>query len=340
MDPMISFVLLSGCLPPALTADEEAAIQVLTFDATAMPAGSDPIVNEQAAAALGERLYFEPGLSADGSVSCDTCHQLTEDPRSGADPRGDPTSEGAGGVTKRNAPTVLEVAYRSRFGWVGQFCELDDMSTFPLTSSIVYGHPTEAEAKAAVATWVRDHLGREWQEVFGTLSVDDDDALFEQVGLALEAHLRALPPITTGLDLFLSGDAELSASEMRGLQLYVGKAHCVDCHSGPLLSDELIHVTSVAGDDGGQAATDGTCIPDEPAEGGFVTPGMRSVALTAPYMHDGSLATLADVVRHYNEGGAPDEIVAGHPDPRVRELFLDEAEVADLVSFLETLGPR
>jgi cytochrome c peroxidase len=128
---------------------------------------------------------------------------------------------------------------------------------------------------------------------------------------------------------------------MRGLQLYVGKAHCVDCHGGPLLSDEIIHVTSVASEDGGQAsATDGTCLPEMGVERGFVTPPLRNVAVTAPYMHDGSLPTLEAVVRHYNEGGSPDEVATVDPDPRVRALFLDESEVADLVSFLAVLGPR
>ncbi|MCB9698804.1 MAG: c-type cytochrome [Alphaproteobacteria bacterium] len=336
---------LVACLPGTYTPDEQLRIEGLRFDADALPAPSDDRADDPEVVALGKALYFDRAFATDRTTSCATCHALCrgcDDPTagsSGADPRMTPTSAGAAGVTPRAAPTVLESAHRGRWGWYGRFCALDDQSTFPFSSHAVYGLETDTW-KGVVARGVRYRYAADWP--FGDVPVDDDDVV-EQVGVALEGWLRSLPPSTTPLDRLLDGDDEaLDPVEQEGLRLFVGKAHCVDCHDGPLLSDDQPHNVGVASDDLGRGDDDiAVCVrPDDPprADGTFVTPPLRNVALTAPYMHDGSLATLEDVVWHYDVGGAPEGTV-GEVDGRLKPLGLSDEERQALVAFLRTLGP-
>jgi cytochrome c peroxidase len=341
---MIATLFLAACLPDTFSTFEMEQIEALRFDPDALPPGSDPDFDYPGAAALGELLFLDKTLSVDGSVSCDSCHDL----ETGVDPRGEAVSEGAGDFTARNAPTLLETAYRRRWGWAGQFCDLDAQNAFPLTNKNVYGHQTDA-AHAVSEALLGGENADAFVAVFGPRPTAwDPDVVVADMGKALEAFVRTLPPSRTPLDRLLDGETEaLDDAEVRGLKLFVGKGHCIDCHSGPLLSDEALHVTALAGADQGREAATDPCVlspgeaDPEPGTyaGAFVTPPLRNVAITAPYMHDGSLATLEEVVAHYDEGGDASSQTAGVPDPKIKPLFLSDAEQSDLVAFLASLGP-
>lgn len=197
-------------------------------------------------------------------------------------------------------------------------------------------------------------------------------------GKAIEAYLRKLVSKDSAFDKYVAGDANaLSASAKNGLKLFVGKAACVECHSGPNFSDNKYHNDATAERrtaDGGMRVDNGQFdginaarsrnrlwsgdgpYSDEKtglvnnlpvqADGGapentrglFRTKALRSVALTGPYMHTGSLKTLEEVVRQYNEGGAPDGTFIGTRDPLLVPLNLTDSEVLDLVEFLKSLN--
>jgi cytochrome c peroxidase len=194
--------------------------------------------------------------------------------------------------------------------------------------------------------------------------------IISNVGKALEAYERRLVSGNAALDQYITGDrTALTASAKRGLALFIGKAGCIACHDGVALTDNDFHVTGVAQAGGAHVpATDtgrfddvakllagkftgASAFSDDPTagaaklaglaqdasqQGKFRTKNLRQVAVTGPYMHNGSLATLADVVDFYDRGGAPDGF-AGTKDPRIVPLGLTTTERADLVAFLGSL---
>jgi cytochrome c peroxidase len=153
---------------------------------------------------------------------------------------------------------------------------------------------------------------------------------------ALATFVRSRLSGNSAFDRFLTGDASaLGAEERRGLELFSGRARCARCHAGPLLSDESFHNTGVAWQDGrfldpGRAAVTGRAGD----RGAFKTPTLREIARTAPYMHDGSLARLTDVIEFYDHGGRPNPNL----DPEIRPLRLTAGEKAALLAFLRSLG--
>jgi hypothetical protein len=160
----------------------------------------------------------------------------------------------------------------------------------------------------------------------------DDAATMRQVAFALAAYVRTIQAGDSPYDQYIAGDqASLGAGAQRGLTLFRGKAGCTGCHVGPTLSDEDFHNTGVAWRTGTLTDEGRSAVTKLPAHrGAFKTPTLREVARTAPYMHDGSFATLADVVDFYDRGAAPNPGL----DPRVRPLRLTTADKQDLVGFL------
>jgi cytochrome c peroxidase len=249
------------------------------------------VSGQPAAIELGERLFFEPRLSGTGSVLCATCHVPF---RGFHDAR--PRAFGLEQV-ERNTPSLLNVRFNRRFGWDGARDSLWAQSIRPLLE------PREMRATPAhVAGLVRKNYSSEYQAVFGRSPASDEEILVD-VGKALAAFQETLVTRRTPFDDFRdalerSGDAASARyplAAQRGLRIFVGNGNCSACHSGP----QFTH--------GGVA--------DSGAR--FRVPGLRNVARTAPYMHDGSLATLRDVVRFHSG--------------------LNESEVEDLVAFLESL---
>jgi cytochrome c peroxidase len=301
--------------------------------------------------ALGRRLYFETAISADKSLSCATCH----DPAKGfADGR--KVAEGIGGKKgTRNSPTVLNAVFNEFQFWDGRAASLEDQAKGPMTNPIEMGmtdHPAVVAALTADTSY-RD----EFKKVFGR------DVNIDDVAAAIAAFERTVVSGDSPADRFLAGDkAALSEPARRGLDLWNGKARCNTCHpfteAAPFGTDNKFHNIGVAGKNRdfaalareaaamdektfaalthreGFAELGRFIVTRQPKDlGAFKTPGVRDIALTAPYMHDGSEATLLDVVNFYDRGGEPNPYLDGGIVP----LKLTKQEKQDLVAFMESL---
>lgn len=283
-----------------------------------------PLTNPQDAAKvkLGTMLYFDMRLSKDQTVACATCHR----PDKGwADP--DRFSSGVGGAKGgRQAPTVLNSAYSALQFWDGRAKDLEEQALGPIANPVEMDLPlTEAIARLkALPGYVA-----QFKAVFGT--EPDTSGLAK----ALAAFERTVVSTNAPFDRYLKGDERaMSPAAVRGMDLFNGKAHCSPCHSGPNFSDNRFHNLGVGYQAGKFADVGRSAISGNPRDlGKFKTPGLRSIAETAPYLHDGSEATLAAVIDFYDRGGNPNPNL----DPLMLPLHLTKREKADLVEFLQAL---
>jgi cytochrome c peroxidase len=299
---------------------------------------------------LGKRLYFDPRLSSDGTVACATCH----DPRSGfAEPRA--VSVGVGGATGvRNSPTVLNAAFLAEQFWDGRARTLEEQALQPLVNPVEMGMPDHAAVEAKLRGIA------DYPPLFGA-AFGDEAITIERASQAIASFERTLLSLDAPIDRFLAGDARaIPEAARRGWDLFNGKARCNNCHGHvgafPLFTDELYHNIGVAAKEVSFEAlarrVEGQ--PEDLAKlaheaginqlgrflvtkerkdiGAFKTPQLRNVALTAPYMHDGSEKTLADVIEFYDRGGNPNPWLDGG----MLALALTAGEKADLVALLET----
>ncbi len=304
---------------------------------------------------LGRKLYFDTRLSTDGTVACVTCHN----PRTGfADQRGGaPTSAGVGGALgARNAPTVLNAAFLVDQFWDGRAQGLEEQAVQPLQNPIEHGF-------ADAASVVKHIQGlKDYPPAFRT-AFGDARITLERIGQAIAAFERTLVSLDAPIDRFLAGDrAAISESAARGWELFNGKARCNNCHGHvdvlPLFTDELYHNLGVGAENfdfegvarrvraavQAGASLDELALADAEATelgrfivtfelkdlGAFKTPPLRNVALTAPYMHDGSEATLEDVMAFYNRGGNQNPFLDGG----MAKLELTAQEEQDLVALM------
>lgn len=278
-----------------------------------VPAGN-PLTRE--AVALGECLFFDPSLSADGRLSCASCHRPG---RAFADTVA--VSPGSGArIGHRNAPSLLNVVYRDELFWDGRSEILEEQVLFPLTDSLEMDRPIEDIVRQLLRT-------PEYRRLFARAYGSPPSS--EHLARALASYLRTLRSGRSRFDRYQAGDTTaLNAEERRGRMLFLGKARCHLCHVGPQLTDGDFHNTGVAsGGDPGRFSVTG----DSADLGAFRTPSLRDIAVTAPYMHNGSIATLEDVVAFYNRGGG-----AGAKDRLLRPLALTPSEEQALVAFLRT----
>lgn len=273
-----------------------------------------------AKAALGQRLFFEKRLSADGRTSCATCHRPE---RSFTDGR--PVPVGVfGRLGRRNTPSILNRAYGRSAFWDGRAASLEDQVRLAAGGTGDLGLPIEDSVRNLVADAA---YRRAFGAAYGNGSPSADGAIH-----AIATFVRTQLSGDSGYDRFMHGDrAALTAEEQRGLALFTGEARCARCHSGPLLSDEEFHNTGVSwGKDAGRHEATGV-----PADlGRFKTPSLRNVARTPPYMHDGSIPDLDAVLRFYEKGGG------GNPnlDDDLRLLRLSAADRHALLAFLRALS--
>lgn len=273
----------------------------------------------EAKIALGKQLYFDPRLSSDNTVSCATCH----DPKKGWS-NGEAVATGVGGLKGgRSAPTIINAAYTGMHFWDGRASSLEDQALGPIQNPI--------EMKMSLGDVVEKLNGVEgyreqFQAVFGT------DVTPEGIAKAIAAYERTVLSGDAPFDRFKAGDkTALSESAQRGLKLFTGKAHCSACHSGPNFTDNAFHNVGVGMDREQPDLGRYEHSKLEGDRGAFKTPTLREIARTAPYMHDGSLATLEDVVEHYNKGGVPNPQL----DESIFKLDLTAQQKADLIAFLK-----
>jgi len=269
---------------------------------------------------LGRALFFDPVLSADTSMSCASCHQpahyFTDGRERAVGVRG---REGT-----RNVPSILNVAYSRSFFWDGRAASLEEQIPGPIGGRNELALDTR---QLSTRLQPRGSYAAAFRDAFG-----DDVITSDRVASAIASYLRTLRSGDAPIDRYLYGDSSaMSPDARRGFLLFVGRANCSVCHTIPLFTDHQFHNTGVSwgSADRGRFAATG----DDADRGRFKTPSLRNVARTAPYMHDGSLATLEDVIDHYDRGGTPNP----HLDTEITPLNLSPAEKLQLIAFLESL---
>ncbi|CAM2063775.1 Di-haem cytochrome c peroxidase [Sulfidibacter corallicola] len=274
------------------------------------------------AAALGERLFFETGLSSNG-MSCATCHESDL-----AFTDGLPLAVGNANTTlKRNTPTILNRLFSAAQFWDGRAASLEEQALLPITNPDEMASSV-AEAVAFLSgdpSYVAD-----FQAAFG------ETPSASTIGKAIASFERTVLGGNSRIDRYEAGLEGLTEGELNGRRLFFGKARCVACHTGSNFTDERFHNTASAADVGDvDAASQGRGAVTGRSQdmGAFKTPTLRDLDLTAPYLHDGSAERLVDVVRLYNRGGRTER----GRDFEMRPLGLRETEIDDLVAFLLAL---
>jgi cytochrome c peroxidase len=387
-----SALLLTACNGESLSDAEKVTIASMSL-AALPPLPADPTnkhADDPAAAALGATLFFDQRMSIDGVVSCGTCHLIDKQFQDDL-PRG----KGIGTTDRRTMP-LAGVAWGPWFFWDGRRDSLWAQALTPLEDRREHGG-----TRAFYAHFVAENFNERYQRIFGPLpdlsavpkragplgpdaekaawasmNPDQQDGVnrvFSNLGKAIAAFERSIVPEETRFDRFAKaladgkepeGDATFTAEEIAGLKLFIGKANCSTCHTGPRLTDDSFHNTGVPvvaglpvdlGRETGAkevAADPFNCLgkfsdagPDACGELRFMVkdgpqltraykpPSLRGAATRPPYMHSGQFATLEQVVDHYSRApAAPSGQTELHP------LMLSERERQQLIAFLKTLA--
>jgi cytochrome c peroxidase len=331
------------------------------------PDRSNRASGQEAAILLGEILFFDQRLSLRGEISCASCH-MPDNAWTDARAR----SRGHG-LADRNAPTLFNVRLNRWFGWDGAGDSLWAQSLRPISD----GREMAASPAHLANLIRGDRaLTCRFNQSFGALPADDG-ALLVAAGKAMAAFQETIvsgrTPFDDFRDALAAGDAaaitRYPAAAQRGLQLFVGRGNCSICHFGPNFTNGEFHdigipffaepgrvdsgrfdgirrlqanphnLLGIHNDDTTGASAQATrhVVAQHRNWGEFKVPSLRNVALTAPYMHAGTLATLADVVRHYSE--LDESRLHADGERLLKPLHLSAAESADLATFLETLTP-
>jgi cytochrome c peroxidase len=247
----------------------------------------------------GRQLFADRRLSRDGSISCSTCHQPD---RGFSDGRSIAVGV-SGRVGRRNTPALINRGYGRAFFWDARVATLEEQVLTPIADSNEMDLPILEAAR---------RVG---------LSPDD-------LARTLATFVRSILSGNSAFDRFVNGErSALSEEEQRGLTVFRGTGNCTACHVGPNFSDEKLHNTGVAWKGGALSDSGG-------GKGNFKTPTLREIARTAPYMHDGSLASVEDVIDFYDAGGRPNP----HLDDEIRPLGLTAADRQALAAFLRSLS--
>lgn len=275
---------------------------------------------------LGRRLFFDPLLSADRSLRCASCH-LPD--RAFAD-----TVAVSPGVYNRrghrNTPSLLNAGYEEAFFWDGRTRSLEEQVVQPIQDPNEMGMALEA---AVARLRAEDGYWEAFREAFGRGPTE------EGLARALASYVRILRSGSSTVDRYRAGEMDaLEGEALEGFRLFVGKGKCANCHLGPTFTDGRFHNTGVAWEDAGPGSEGFDpgrfLVTGDSADlGAFKTPTLRNAALTAPYMHDGSVPTLEEVVAFYDRGGRENPYL----DEELRPLRLTEDEKRALVAFLEAL---
>ena len=271
--------------------------------------------------ALGRKLFFDPILSRNSSISCSSCH--VPDHGFGGDvslPTGIEKRKG-----RRNAPSLLNRAYSESLFWDGRVATLEAQALQPIQN------PTEMGASLEEVLQ-RLRSNPDYERAFKVAFADGISAT--NMARALASYERTLLTGNSAVDRFHDGNVTaLSESARQGLWLFESRSLCWKCHSGRNFTDEKFHNTGVSSGkipaDRGRFEVTGK----EEDQGRFKTPTLRNVAKTGPYMHDGGLATLREVVEFYSRGGTPNPNL----DPFVKPLNFSDNDIQNLVDFLEAL---
>lgn len=319
----LALALTLGCQAPAPEATFTPDIRPLPappagFEAITAPA-DNPTSPEKAA--LGRQLFFDKRLSPDGSRSCYSCHVcengLTD---------GKPVAEGAlGKKLTRSSPSLWNIGYHTELYWDGRSASLEKQAMAAWTGANMSGKPEVVVKQVNALQGYR----QQFQKVFG------GEAMPENMMQAISAFERGfLICADTPYDRWRNGDQSAVSDEVkRGAELFVAKAGCGKCHSGVLFTDLKYHNVGIGLDAAEPDPGRGKPANDPKLNGAFKTPTLRDISQSAPYFHDGSVATLEEAVDFMLGGGKP------HPnlDPDLKKVELTAQERSDLLAFLKSL---
>jgi cytochrome c peroxidase len=397
---LIAAALIAGVAIPAFaqmarflwSADELSTLRGLSIASLEAPPAdpSNRVADDPRAAALGHRLFFDARLSANGKVSCASCHLPGKQFQDGM-----PLAKGVG-TTDRRTMSIIGTAHSPWQFWDGRKDSQWSQALGPLESSVEHGGDRTQYAHIAAR-----HYRGEYEALFGpmpdlgslpahagpvddpaarsawdAMSPGDRDAVnrvFAGLGKAIAAYERLIMPGASRFDAYVAAvlrrdtqamDATLTRDEIAGLKLFMGKANCIQCHNGPLFTNNAFHNTGVPQpkglpmDSGRQAgvkkvlADEFNCLgkysdarPEQCGELSFLSTdgdkqlrqfrptSLRNVAERAPYMHAGQFSTLEEVLDHYNKAPAAPQ---GHSE--LEPLRLSDRETAQIVKFLRTLS--
>lgn len=287
-----------------------------------MPVPADnPLTVEKVA--LGRRLFFDPVLSRDRRLSCGSCHLPDH---AFGDTLPVPRATGRP-VGLRNVPPLVNRAWETRLFWDGRVPSLEEQALHPIRSPTELGLPLEE-----IAPRLRADPG--YLRAFRAAFPDEAHPIGpDGVARALAAYVRSLQFGDAPFDRYQAGDPDaLTPRARRGARLFFGRAGCAQCHTGPTFTDGQLHNTGVSW--GGEDLGRFRVTRRDADRGRFRTPTLRELLRTAPYMHDGSLATLDAVVDFYDGGGSPNPFLS----PKIRPLQLSDAEKLELAAFLRALS--
>ena len=352
-----------------LILSKQAQARLLAHGPWPLPLHNDPsnrVSGEPAAIEFGKQLFFSPALSGDGQMSCASCHSPQQAFASG------PAIVAKTHDLERNTQTLINVRFNRWFGWDGRNDNLWAQSMRPITRSTEMNLPIQ-DIRDVV---LKGALTEQYVRLFGDVKQQADKLILVNVGKALAAYQETLVSGKTSFDRFRDAIAEKDwqaaaqypQAAQRGFELFSGRGRCVFCHSGALFSNGEFHDAGVpyfispgvvdAGRHQGiidlkksPLTLDGD-YTDDPEKAGawavrkvaqlhanfgiFRVPSLRNVAKTAPYMHNGSIATLKGVVDHYSNIDMERLHIDG--EAILKPLGLTSREIADLVAFLETLS--
>jgi cytochrome c peroxidase len=272
---------------------------------------------------LGRALYFDTRLSADNSVSCASCHAVKS-----AFTDNLPSSVGIRGQRgNRSAPTVINRAYSLAQFWDGRAATLEEQAKGPMANPIEMGytHDGVCERLSGIPGY---------RTMFAT-AFGSEEINIERVTKAIATFERTVLSGNSHYDRYQAGNRKaMTAAQVRGMNVFVNKAKCDQCHEGINFTTNAYHNLGV-GMDKPDPDLGRYVVTHNPQDwGAFKTPTLREIANTAPYMHDGSLKTLEEVVDFYDKGGIPNKNL----DERIKPLHLTPQEKADLVAFLKALS--
>jgi cytochrome c peroxidase len=272
---------------------------------------------------LGKKLFFDPRLSRDGNMSCATCHNPALGWSDGL-----PTAKGFQSmVLGRATPTITNTGYNSLQMWDGRKATLEDQAMGPMEATV------EMNADIALMfSWLNGNA--EYRALFEK-AYPGEGVNATTLSKAIASFERTVVSNNSPFDRWVKGDRKaMTPEQVRGFQLFTGKANCSVCHSGPNFTDDGFHNLGLAS--WGEPNPDLGRYKERPLpilKGAFKTPTLRDVERTAPYFHDGSAGDLMTVVEHYDLGGVAREGIS----PNMKPLNLTRQEKEELVAFMKAL---
>lgn len=274
----------------------------------------------EAKARLGQTLYFDPRLSRSNMQSCASCHNPSF-------AWGDGLPKGVGDHMKelrRRSPTILNAAWSEILMWDGRFESLEEQALGPIEAGVEMNMPLDdlIEKLSKIEGYA---------PLFAAAFDGDEEITADKIAMAIATYERTVISGEAPFDRWIKGRGDaISPSAQRGFQLFNGKARCAACHSGWRFTDDSFHDIGLPDDDPGRGAELPGIVKMQHA---FKTPGLRNIDQRAPFMHDGSLATLEEVVDHYEHGGRQRPSLSDE----MRPLKLTAQDKRDLVAFMKSL---